>query len=96
MGNSNLRGASASYASTEKQMEAFDRLPASVRLALASAAFNWAPFPIRRRFEAGDYTAKELVKRIAKWDRDQITKDRIRVWELPVKIRTARTREDGR
>jgi Family of unknown function (DUF6525) len=82
MGNSNIKGAGASYASTEKQMDAFDRLPASVRAALAGAAFNWASFPIRRRFEAGDCTAKELVKRIAKWDREQITKDRTRVWGL--------------
>jgi hypothetical protein len=63
-------------------MAAYDRLPASVRTALAGAAFNWAPFPIRRRFERGDYTAKELVKRIAKWDRAQIDKDRTRVWHM--------------
>lgn len=67
--------------------------PASVRMALAGAAFNWASFPIRRRFEADHLKAKDLVKQIAIWDRDQIAKDRARVWGLPAEInRTARGR----
>ena len=93
MGNSNLKGAGVSVAPIEKQMEAFDRLPASVRTALAGAAFNWAPFPIRRRFEADHLKAKDLVKQIGIWDRDQIAKDRARVWGLPAETnRTARGR----
>jgi hypothetical protein len=99
MGNSNLKGTGVSTASVEKQMEAFDRLPASVRTALADAAFNWASFPLRRRFEAGHLKAKDLVKQIAIWDRDQIVKDRSRVWELPAEtsrsVRGRIRRHDG-
>jgi hypothetical protein len=80
MSNSRVRGSSASYASREKQMDAYDRLPASVRAALANAAFSWAPYPIRQRFESGRRTARELVKDIARWDADQIAKDRGPVW----------------
>jgi hypothetical protein len=82
--NSGIKGARASYASLEKQMDAYDRLPPSVRAALAGAAFNWAAFPIRRWFESDRYTAKELIKRIGAWDRNQIIKDRTQVWGLPV------------
>jgi hypothetical protein len=58
MSNAGFTGGRSSYASLEKQMAAFDRLPRSVRAALADAAFNWAAFPIHRWFEAGRYTAK--------------------------------------
>jgi hypothetical protein len=85
MSNANFKASGVSYASLEKQMEAFDRLPASVRSALANSAFNWAPFPIRRWFEGGQYSAKDLVRRIASWDAGQIDKDRTRVWGLPAK-----------
>ena len=77
MSNSALSGGRVSYASTERQMKAFDRLPRSVRAALANAAFAWAPYPIWRWFEAGRYTAKELVKQIDRWDRKQIARDRV-------------------
>jgi hypothetical protein len=85
MSNAGFKGGRASYASLEKQMEAFDQLPASVRAALANAIFNWASFPLRRRFEAGQCSAKELVKQIGAWDRAQIAKDRVRVWKQPAK-----------
>ena len=81
-GNGYFKASSVSRANRQKQMEAFDRLPPSVRAALANAAFDWAPYPIRRWFEAGRFTAKELVKRIGKWDHDQIAKDRTRVWGI--------------
>ena len=89
-GNSNFRASGVSYASNEKQMDAYDRLPPSVRAALANAAFDWAAFPLRRRFERGQYTVAELVKKIDNWDRDQIAKDRPRVWGLPTEARRRR------
>lgn len=80
--NANFSTGSASYASRENQMKAYDRLPRSVRSALQNASFDWAAYPIRRWFEGGRYTAKELVRLIQKWDADQIKKDRTRVWKL--------------
>jgi hypothetical protein len=82
MSNAGSMGGRPSYASTEKEMAAFDRLPRSVRAALADAAFNWAAYPIRRWFEAGCYSAKALVKQIDAWDRKQIARDRTRVWGI--------------
>lgn len=58
-GNAGFKSGSGSYASRDKQMDAYDRLPASVRAALANAAFDWAPYPIRRWFESGRMTAKK-------------------------------------
>lgn len=66
--------------SRENSMRAYDQLPPSVRLALQQAAFCWAPQPIRTMFEKRRIPAKEIVKRIARWDADQIAKDRTRVW----------------
>ncbi len=71
-------------------MAAYDALPKSIREALANAAFAWAPYPIKYRFERGTKPAKEWVKLIAKWDRDQIAKDRTRVWGLPPEPRGQR------
>jgi hypothetical protein len=82
MSNAGFTGGRGSYATTEKQMEAFDRLPRSVRAALAGSVFNWAAFPIHRWFEAGRYSAKGLVKQIDAWDRKQIARDRARVWGI--------------
>ena len=73
-GNSKMKGARVSHASRQKQMEAFDRLPPSVRSALANAAFDYAAYPIHRKFEAGYYRVKALVALIAAWDRRQIKK----------------------
>lgn len=80
MSNANFRASGVSYASNEKQMAAYDALPRSIREALANAAFDWAAYPVKQRFERGKMTAKEWVKHIAKWDREQIKKDRTRVW----------------
>ena len=71
-----------SYASKENQWKAYERLPPSVRAALQQSTFDWASYPIWRWFEAGEYSAKELVERIAKWDAEQTAKDRKRVWGL--------------
>jgi hypothetical protein len=80
--NANFKASGTSYASREKQMAAYDQLPCSIREALANAAFDWAAYPIRRRFERGQRRAKEYVAIIRKWDRDQIAKDRVRVWRI--------------
>lgn len=80
--NAGFSSGAASYASREKQMAAYDRLPPSIRVALANAAFDWAPYPIRKWFESGRRTAKQLVGDVAKWDREQIAKDRKRVWGI--------------
>jgi uncharacterized protein DUF6525 len=81
-GNSNFSAGRASYASLENQMAAFDRLPRSVREALANAAFDWAAYPIRSRFESGRMSAKAIVQAIGQWDRKQIDKDRKKVWGI--------------
>jgi hypothetical protein len=81
-GNANFKTSGISYASREKQMAAYDQLPRSMRDALANAAFDWAAYPIRQRFERDQRTAKEYVVMIKKWDRDQIAKDRARVWGI--------------
>jgi hypothetical protein len=90
MSNANFRSGSVSHATKAQQMDAYDALPRSVREALANAAFAWAPFPVNKRFQRGQRTARELVKDIHRWDRDQIAKDRTRVWGLPPKPRGSR------
>ena len=90
MSNANFRSGSSSYATKQAQMDAYDALPRSVREALANAAFAWAPYPINKRFQSGRRSAKELVKDVHRWDRDQIAKDRTRVWGLPALPRGSR------
>lgn len=71
MGNSK-----GSYHTTpENNLAAFDRLPRSVRAALANADFSWAAAPIRTSFERGRMTAAEIVKAIRKWDTDKHKRD---------------------
>ena len=65
-----------SYASLESQWKAYERLPPSVRKALQEAAFDWAAYPIWRRFETGKVSSKELVKAIAQWDANQIKRSK--------------------
>src|SRR4051812_6495173 len=84
MSNANFRTGSVSYASKKTQMAAYDSLPRSIREALANAVFSWAPYPIKRSFERGKRTAKEWTKLIARWDQEQIQKDRGRVWGVVV------------
>jgi len=59
---------------TEAMMRAFDKLPRTVRMALANSVENWVPQPIRTRFERGQWTAPECLKRIAKWNADELAK----------------------
>jgi Family of unknown function (DUF6525) len=78
--NSTISTGSYSYASKDNQWKAYERLPPSVRRALQDAAFDWASYPIWRRWNAGKVSTPELVKAIAKWDADQIKRDRKRIW----------------
>jgi hypothetical protein len=59
-------------------MAAFDRLPASARVALANAAFCWAVQPVlthwRRRWP-GYKNGKEIAAKIQEWDRAHHAKD---------------------
>ena len=73
--NSTIRTASYSTASKDKQWAAFEALPKSAREALANAAFDWAPYPINRDWQAGRWkTAKALCTTIAQWDQKQMRK----------------------
>ena len=64
------RGGRPSYASKDKQWAAFERLPRRVRDALNQAVEPWAPYPIWRWWEAGKWSADELVALIKRWDRE--------------------------
>ena len=81
MGNS--RG---SYSTTrERTYAAYDKLPATAKLALQNAVFDWAVQPILtywRNGRKGFKTGQEIAARIAEWDAKQIEKDRARVWGI--------------
>ena len=74
--NASQRSGRYSYAKKENQYLAFERLPRSVRDALNEAAFSWAPYPIWRSWNAGEYkSSRDLVKEIKRWDRDCSRRD---------------------
>jgi hypothetical protein len=66
MGNS--RG--SYYSTPENHMRAYDKLPSTVRQALASADFDYATQPILTRWRRGT-SPKALVRFIRRWDRDE-------------------------
>lgn len=92
-GNSTFTGGRPSYASLDKQFAAYDRLPRSVRAALAGALFDWAAYPIWQRFERGSVTAKQLVKNIANWDAQQAARDQSCVWNIKPERAVRRRRQ---
>jgi hypothetical protein len=73
--NGAIKTGNYSYAKKETQWKAYESLPPSVRAALQQAAFDWAAYPIWRRFEGGKIGAKDLVKAISQWDAEQIKRD---------------------
>ena len=77
MGNGGT-GGRASYASREKQMAAFDKLPPKLRAALANAYEDWAAYTVHQRWERGDMgnTADGAIRMIASWDATQRKRDR--------------------
>jgi hypothetical protein len=61
----------------------FDQLPPTARNALANAAFDWSSGAFYSRWHrgvSGFKTGADIAARIAEWDREQIAKDRCRVW----------------
>lgn len=77
--NGGFRSGSVSTASNESQMAAFDKLPASAREAFRDALFNWATYPVWRRWERGEYkTGKELAKAVRSWDAKQLKREAAR------------------
>lgn len=83
MSNTNI----ASRRAYEKRtMQHFDRLPKSVRAAVAGARFDWTVSPFLRAFEHGTMTADELVAHIKQIDLIESAKTRFRAWggEYPI------------
>ena len=81
MGNS--RG--SYYSTKENKYAAYDALPPSAKRALQDAAFDWAVQPIKTRWTKGlkGYkTGKDIAATISVWDKQQIEKDRKRVWKI--------------
>ena len=67
----------ASYATLQKQMQAFDTLPFELRAALRHAYENWAPFPMQRRWQQGRYgDAHTFIASIRRSDDKQRQNDR--------------------
>lgn len=61
-------------------MKCFDRLPRSVRLAVANANFDWALRGWLNDFNSGRVSAPSLVKRIQLADRTYAATTRRKVW----------------
>lgn len=83
MANSNI----ASKMTHERRTLAYyDRLPRSVRHAVANARFDWALNGWLKMFERGQMSAAELVKHIEKVDKIETCKTRFRAWggEYPI------------
>jgi len=83
MSNTNV----ASRRAYEKRtMAYYDRLPRSVRQAVANARFDWTVSQWLRAFERGQMSAPELVKHIEKADKIETCKTRFRAWggEYPI------------
>jgi uncharacterized protein DUF6525 len=80
----------ASTAKDESQWCAFEKLPRSVRDALNTAHYPWAPYPIWRRWEKGEWkTAQALVHNIKAWDADMDRRQR-KAADKAAKQRTAK------
>lgn len=83
MGNTNF---ASKMAFEKRTMAYFDRLPRSVRLAVANARFDWTVSQWLRAFDRGQMTAAELVAHIEKADKIETFKTRFRAWggEYPI------------
>ena len=70
--SSNSRG---SYRTTPaNMMRAYDKLPPTVRKALANAAFNYAPQPVLTRVRRDGWSCGAVIGLIRAWDRQEIEK----------------------
>jgi hypothetical protein len=83
MTNTNI----ASRRTYEKRtMAHYDRLPKSVRAAVANARFDWALNGWLRAFERGQISAPALVAHVQTADKIETAKTRFRAWggEYPI------------
>jgi|GEM_PF-2088595 len=77
MSNSNA----ASRVTYEKRtMAYYDRLPKSVRYAVANARFDWTLSKLLRAFERGQASAADLVGAVERMDKIESAKTRFRAW----------------
>ena len=58
----------------------YDRMPKSVRHAIANARFDWATGYYLKLFESGKLSAADIVKRIEFDDKSLSARDRLKVW----------------
>ena len=76
----NSGGAASERYYEKRTMDYFDRLPRSVRAAVANARFDWTLHNWLTQFERGQLKAPELVKRVNEVDRTEAAKTRARTW----------------
>jgi hypothetical protein len=75
--------ASGSYRTTrEAMMASYDRLPRTVRNALANAVENWVPQPLETEWKTGRYKPSDLAKMVAKWNRNETMVHRAKMVRL--------------
>ena len=73
-------GNSSGNSTERRTLQYHDRLPRSVRAAVANARFDWALRNWLKMFETNRISAAALVKRIQNADREHSAKDRLKVW----------------
>jgi hypothetical protein len=76
----NSGGAASNRGFESRTMDYFDRLPRSVREAVANARFDWRLHGWLARFERGEIKARDLVKRVHDVDHTEAAKTRRRTW----------------
>jgi hypothetical protein len=73
----NSRSASGRLVSADytlkQNMEAFDKLPKSLREALRESAFNWSAASIRRQMRTKKVKAAEVIEIMHKRDRENVS-----------------------
>jgi hypothetical protein len=77
MNNATQAGRRIAYRTPD--MEAFDRLPKSVRFALANAAFSWSANWCLNQLRRG-LNEMALISAIVRGDSERIRKDEYKVW----------------
>lgn len=75
-GNNNV----ASRVVRENTMRHFDKLPSSVRAAVANARFNWALAGWLKAFNRGELSARDLVAHVQRADKIETAITRFKAW----------------
>lgn len=70
----------ASRTVRENTMKHFDRLPPSVRAAVANARFNWAIAGWLKAFNRGEMKARDLVAHVERVDKIETAVTRFKAW----------------